>query len=87
MSGLGLSQFCCTTKQRYVDQAVALATQLPELAAVRLALRPQMAVVLEGLASSVTQNLENAFEKCWADYREARLKELANETARQSTLN
>ena len=87
MSGLGLSQFCCTTKQRYVDQAVALATQLPELAAVRLALRPQMAVVLEGLASSVTQNLENAFEKCWAEYREARLKELANETARQSTLN
>lgn len=87
MTGLGLSQFCCTTKQRYVDQAVALATQLPELAAVRLALRPQMAVVLEGLASSVTQNLENAFEKCWAEYREAQLEELANKKARQAALN
>ncbi len=86
MSGLGLQQFCCATKENYVNQAVYLAEQLPELARVRLALRSQMAVLTELLAKNVTHSLEAAFETCWRDYREVSLQKLKYEKYDQSTL-
>lgn len=74
MSGLGLPQFCCSTTQAFVDQAVYFADHQPELAAVRLSLRGQMAELTQRLAREVTLHLETAFENCWAEYVKASLK-------------
>ena len=74
MSGLGLPQFCCLTRQAFVDQAVYFADHHPELAAVRLSLRGQMAELTQRLAKEVTLHLETAFENCWSEYVKASLK-------------
>ena len=90
MSGLGLPQFCCATQQDYVDHAVRLASQRPELAAVRQSLRGQMAALTQALTTQVTQYLETALEKCWAEYREENLQKLKvekNDRHDQAALN
>ena len=73
MNGLGLKQFCCMSPQNYVDTAVYFSNHLPELNAVRLLLREQMAVSMEWLARNVTAFLESALEDCWGKYRQNRI--------------
>lgn len=79
MHGLGLGQFCCTTRQSYIEKAVYFSNQLSELNAVRLSLRDQMDVLMKQLAKQVTVFLENAFEACWAEYRKKVLESTQNE--------
>jgi protein O-GlcNAc transferase len=87
MSGLGLPQFCCLTRQSYVDQAVYFASRQPELAAVRLSLREQMAVLTDCLATEVTLYIESAFENCWSEFVQASLKTAQGENDKPQASN
>jgi protein O-GlcNAc transferase len=83
MRGLSLGQFCCASTQNYVDKAVYFSNHLPELNAVRLSLREQMAVLMQWLAQHITVSLENAFEDCWNKYRQEALQRLQSDNAEQ----
>ncbi|MBS0339287.1 MAG: tetratricopeptide repeat protein [Proteobacteria bacterium] len=68
MRGLNLHQFCATTKEQYVAQAVYFYGHQNELSKVRASLRDQFSAVLTQLAVDVTAWQEAALEACWNEY-------------------
>jgi protein O-GlcNAc transferase len=68
MHGMGLSNFCADTHERYVECAVHFARHPEELAAVRRALREKLGKVTDYLAVEVTASLESAIQSCWQTY-------------------
>lgn len=68
MRGMGLGQFCASTMEQYVEQALYFSQHLPELAAVRASLRETAKQVHQQLAMTVTRSLEDAMQSCLQAY-------------------
>ncbi|MGR4868650.1 tetratricopeptide repeat protein [Variovorax sp. LARHSF232] len=72
MRGVGLPDFCATTQQHYVEQAVYFSDHLEELSAIRSSLRGKLGAITNHLAIEVTASLEGALQSCWQDYCRSR---------------
>ena len=70
MSNLGLPEFIARDTSDYVNIAVTLANDLPQLAQLRGDLRERMKASPLMDASSFTRNLERAFQEMWRTHLE-----------------
>ena len=71
MSNLGLQELIARDTNHYVDIAVALANDVPRLAALRGAMRVRMSASPLMDASRLTKNLEAAYDNMWSVYLSA----------------
>ena len=71
MSNLGLQELIARDTDHYVDIAVALATDVPRLAALRGAMRVRMGASPLMDAPRLTKNLEAAYDNMWSVYLSA----------------
>ena len=70
LTNVGLPQLIAKSKDDYVDIAVALANDLPQLAQLRSGLRERVRKSPFMDAPRFTRNLEAAYEKMWATHLE-----------------
>ena len=71
MSNLGLQELIARDTNHYVDIAVALANDVPRLAALRGAMRVRMSASPLMDAPRLTKNLEAAYDNMWSVYLSA----------------
>ena len=71
MSNLGLQELIARDTDHYVDIAVALANDVPRLAALRGAMRVRMSASPLMDAPRLTKNLEAAYDNMWSVYLSA----------------
>ncbi len=71
MSNLGLQELIACDTDHYVDIAVALANDVPRLAALRGAMRARMSASPLMDAPRLTKNLEAAYDNMWSVYLSA----------------
>ena len=71
MSNLGLQELIARDTDHYVDIAVALATDVPRLAALRGGMRVRMSASPLMDAPRLTKNLEAAYDNMWSVYLSA----------------
>jgi predicted O-linked N-acetylglucosamine transferase (SPINDLY family) len=71
MSNLGLQELIARDTDHYVDIAVALANDVPRLAALRGAMRARMSASPLMDAPRLTKNLEAAYDNMWSVYLSA----------------
>ncbi len=79
---LGLEEWIAHSREQYVETAVALAEDLPQLAAYRATLRQRMAVSPLLDFETFTRNLEDAYRRMWTDWCAQGMASAGNAPAR-----